>query len=252
MSTAGAAAAGSAGPAEGAPPVSSGAAAVLLVAAVVVAALVSVSVARLIPFDEDDVAFEAVRAVPAEPAGVAALAGVAPAVTFDGAGPGLPAGSLGAWSVVAGEWAVAGGTAHATAVGEEGALAVAPTPEGADTAQVTLTDPEPGAGLVVSYRGPDSYVALQVGRTGSTVHLVEVDGRRLQPQVWVTADLASPDGPLVLAVRRRPGGYEAIANGERIGFRRVEEDAPVPWQVGLVTGVLPTATATTYDDLVVA
>jgi hypothetical protein len=233
-------------------PVSSGAAVVLLVAAVVVAALVSVSVARLIPFDEDDAVVESAQAVPAQPAGAPALAGVDPAVTFDGAGPGLPAGSLGAWSVVAGEWTVAGGAARATATGEEGALAVATAPEGADSAQVTLTDPEPGAGLVVSYRGPDSYVALQVGRTGSTVHLVEVDGRRLQPRIWITADLSSPDAPLVLAVRRRLGGYEAIANGQRIGFRTVEEDDPSPWQVGLVTGVLPSATATTYDDLVVA
>ncbi|HEX7134599.1 MAG TPA: hypothetical protein VF228_18640 [Iamia sp.] len=233
-------------------PVSSGGAALLLVAAVVVAALVSVSVARLMPFDEDDAVLEAVAPVPLEPVGAAALDGVAPVVTFDEAGATLPDGELGPWSVEAGEWIVEGGTARATDTAEEGALAVVTAPSGASIAQVTVRDPQPGTGLVVSYRDPDSYIALQVGRTGSTVQLVEVDGRRLQPRVLVVADLASPDAPLVLAIRRHLGGYEAVANGYRIGHRTVEEeDEPDPWRIGLVTGIRPAATATTFDDLVV-
>jgi len=238
-------------PAAAPQPVSPGAAVVLLVAAVVVAALVSVSVARLMPFDADDAVLEAVQPVPVEPAGAVALEGVDPAVTFDGAGPALPDGHLGAWSVETGAWTVEGGAARATDTGEEGALAVVTAPDGSSIAQVTLHDPTPGAGLVVSYRDPDSYIAVQVGRTGRTVQLVEVDGRPLQPRVLVVADLTDPTAPLVLAVRRHLGGYEAVANGYRIGHRGLEEDEPAPWRIGLVTGVRPDATTTTFDDLVV-
>lgn len=233
------------------PPVSVGAAALLLVAAVVVAALVSVSVARLVPFDEDESVVESAQPVPAAPAGATNLEGVAPSVTFDGAGPGLPAGALGPWSVEAGTWTVEAGVARATDPGDEGALAVATAPAGATIAQVTVLDPEPGTGLVVSYRGPDDYVALQVGRSGSSVQLAVIDGNPLQPEVLVVADLASPDAPLVLAIRRHLGGYEAIANGLRLGHRTVEEDEPAPWRVGLVTGFRDTVTTTTFDDLVV-
>lgn len=237
------------------PPVSAGAAALLLVAAVVVAALVGVSVGRLMPFDEDDAVFESRRSVPVEPAPASFLEGVAPAATFDVAGA-LPAddadGRLGPWSVEAGSWTVADGVARATDVGDDGALAVATAPDGATMAQVTVVDPEAGTGLVVSYRDPEHYVALQVGRTGSSVQLVQVDGRPLQPRVLYTAVLDSPDAPLVLAIRRRSDGYEAVANGVLIGHRPVEEDEPEPWRVGLVTGTRPTVTATTFDDLVVA
>ncbi len=230
-------------------PVSPVAAAVLLVAAVVVAALVSVSVARLVPFDEDEAAVEASRPVPAEPAGAGFLDGVAPLATFDGSAATLPEG----WSVEAGAWAVADGAARATDVGDEGALAVVAAPEGAEMAQVTVRDPEPGAGRVGTYGDVGSYVALQVGRTGTTVQLVQVDGRRLQPRVLITAELTSPDAPLVLALRRHLGGYEAVANGDRIGRRSVaEEGVPGPWRVGLTTGRRPTATGTAFDDLVVA
>ncbi|HMJ77868.1 MAG TPA: hypothetical protein VK507_17945 [Iamia sp.] len=239
-------------PAAAPQPVSSGAAVVLLVAGVVVAALVSVSVARLIPFDADDSPQEAAQPVPVEPAGAVALEGVAPAVTFDGAGPALPDGALGSWSTEAGAWTVDGGAARPTDTAEDGALAVVTAPEGSSIAQVTLRDPTPGAGLVVSYRDPDSYIALQVGRTGRTVQLVEVDGRPRQPRVLVVADLTDPTAPLVLAVRRHLGGYEGVANGYRIGHRGLEEDdEPVPWRVGLVSGVRPDATTTTFDDLVV-
>lgn len=232
-------------------PVSSGAAALLLAAAAVVAALVSVSVARLVPFAEDEDALEAARPVPAEPASAEALVGVAPVITFDSAGPALPAEGLGPWSTEAGTWTVEGGVARASDPGDEGALAVVTAPAGAAIAQVTVRDPEPGTGLVVSYLGPDSYVALQVGRTGSTVQLVEVDGRRLQPRLLIVAEVASRGSPLVLAVRRQTGGYEAIANGVRIGHRNIEGDAPEPWRIGLVTGPRRTVTGTTFDDLVV-
>jgi len=235
------------------PPVSTGAAAALMVAAVVVAALISVTVARLIPYDEDDAIVESARPVPAEPAPADALQGVAPTVTFDQpSADGLPDDALGPWTIEAGGWAVEDGAARATDTGEDGALAVASAPSGATAAQVTIVDPQPGAGLVVSHRDAEHYIALQVGRTGDTVQLVEVDGRPLQPRVLITADLDSPEAPLVLAVRRRDDGYEAVANGTRLGRRTVDEDAPDPWRIGLVTGIPPTTTETTFDDLVVA
>lgn len=233
-------------------PVSPLGAGLLLAAVLLAAGLVAVSVSRALPHDlRTDSAIRADAPVPATPAPAPALVDVAPAIAFEQAGPGLPAGTLGPWEEVAGAWETAEGTARATSTGPTGALAVVAAPADATVAQVTLTVPRAGAGLVVSYAGPDRYVALVVGRSGNTVEMVAVEGDPEAPRPLVLARASLAGGPLVLALERRVGGVQAVANGLALG-RRVVDDPGGPWRIGLVTGFRPRATEARFDDLTVA
>jgi hypothetical protein len=223
---------------------------VMLVAALGAAGLIAISVARLFPPDDHGLAAIEVDPVPAGAAGAPELEGVAPTVTFDGTGA-LAAGALGEWTTVTGAWQLADGTARATDVGDDGALAVVTAPAGAVAAQVTLTVPRPGAGLVVSYQGPESYVALQVDRAGRAVHVGVVDGDRSLPDLLIQAPLEAPDQPVVLTLVREASGVEAIVNGVTLGHPILDDPVEGPWSIGLVTGASPTAAEARFDDLIV-
>lgn len=227
-------------------PVAPAGAALLLTAALVVAALVSVSVARLVPDEsgDDTVTVRRDTPIPMMWAPAPGLADVTPLVTFD---DGLPEG----WETVTGEWSTVDGQAAATDVGTEGALGVFPVPADTTAVQVTLATPRPGAGLVVGYTGPDDYVALVVGRAGQTIEMIEVDGDRGSPRRLALAPLISAVPALVIALRRAPGGMEAIANGDVFG-RRIVDEPEGEQRVGLVTGFRGLAEAARFDDLTVA
>lgn len=230
-------------------PVTPVGAAVVLAGAMVVAALLSVSVARILPGrsgGDDDLVTHRLVPIPVTAAPAPALAGIPPTVTFDDDDAALPA----PFEVVAGAWSTGDGQGRATEVGPAGALAVMPAP-GATAAQVTLVVTRPGAGLVVDYLAPDRYVALIVGRGGRSVEMVEVDGDRSAPRRLALAPLSASAGPLVLALERSVVGVGAYANGEQVGRRLVAEPEG-DWRIGLVTGFRARADEARFDDLTVA
>ena len=230
--------------------VSSGSALVLLVAVLAVGALVVVGVGGLLP--DPDVGVRRVRtvqsdlAVPALPAPVPELEGVAPAARFDEPTASLPDLPSGAFREVARAWRVGEQGAEARPSGRSSTMAVVTAPVGTDTVAVTLGEVRPGAGVVTAWTGPDDHIALVVDASGRDVTLRVADGGEVD--VPLRAALEDPGGPLVLGLRLVEGRVEAIANGVVLTSRSVRETGD-GWVGGMVAGPGRAGESARFRDL---